>query len=187
MVRADKDITLPDGVDLAPMTPDFLNKVWPIYTLDSSMGSLLLVGTIFIVAVIVALILGFIGRGMPRVRGAIFSTLFFGLAIAIAGAGYLTIKHWHAPNAVSEPALAEINLKTHNWLQANDVNVSQRQSLDLVCEYYELKSNFCTGAQPMSKISGTERPIKMHKGQDGYMALIDAKHQIPLLGEGARK
>lgn len=186
MVKVENDIALPDGVDLAPMEPDFLNQIWPINIMDSSMGSLLTVGTIFLGALIAAIVLGVIGRGMPRIRGAIFSTLFFGLALAIAGTGFLTIKHWNAPNSVSEAALAEVNIKTHNWLLANKVNVTQRQSLDLVCDYYEAKSSFCTGTQPKAKLGGGEREVKMHKGNNGYMVLIDSKNQIPLVGEGAR-
>lgn len=186
MVKADNDLALPDGLDLAPMEPDFLNNIWPINIMDSSMGSLLTVGTIFLGALLVAIVLGVIGRGMPRIRGAIFSTLFFGLALAIAGTGFLTIKHWNAPNSVSEASLGQINSKTHNWLLANKINATQRQSLDLVCEYYEAKSSFCTGAQPKAKMGGGEREIKMNKGNNGYMVLIDSKNQIPLLGEGAK-
>jgi hypothetical protein len=187
VVSTDKnDITLPDGLDLAPMQPDFLNNIWPISTMDSSMGSLLTVGTIFLGALIAALVLGIIGRGMPRIRGAIFSTLFFGLALAIAGAGFLTIKHWSSPNSVSEASLAEVNVKTYNWLLANKISVTQRQSLDLVCEYYEAKSSFCTGVQPTAKSGNSERQIKMNKGNNGYMALIDSKNQIPIIGEGAK-
>lgn len=186
MVRADKDITLPDGIDLAPMQPDFLNNIWPINIMDSSMGSLLTVGTIFVGALIAAIVLGVIGRGMPRIRGAFFSTLFFGLALAIGATGFLTIKHWNAPNSISEAALADVNVKTYNWLLANKINVTQRQSLDLVCEYYEAKSSFCTGAQPVAKLGGGERQIKMNKGNNGFMVLIDSKNQIPLLGEGSK-
>ena len=186
MVRADKDITLPDGLGLSPVAPDFLNNIWPINTMDSSMGSLLTVGTVFVVAIIVCIVLGVIGRGMPRVRGAIFSTLFFGLALAIGGAGFITIKHWNEPNSVSEASIADVNTKTYNWLLANKIDVSQRQSLDLVCDYYEAKSSFCTGAQPKAKLGGGERQIKMNKGNNGYMVLIDSKNQIPLIGEGAK-
>lgn len=187
MVRADKnDIVLPDGLGLSPVEPDFLNNIWPINSMDSSMGSLLTVGTVFLVALIVALILGIIGRGMPRIRGGIFSTLFFGLALAIAASGFITIKHWNSPNSVSEASLAEVNVKTYNWLLANKISVTQRESLDLVCDYYEAKSTFCTGVQPKAKFGGGERQIKMNKGNNGYMVLIDSKNQIPLVGEGAK-
>jgi hypothetical protein len=183
---ANNDIVLPDGLGLTPLEPDFLNQIWPINSMDSSMGSLLTVGTIFVVALIVAVVLGVIGRGMPKVKGALFSTLFFGLALAIAGTGFLTIKHWNAPNSVSESSLADINTETYNWLQANGVKVTTRESLDLVCDYYEAKSSFCTGAQPKAKLGGGERQIKMNKGNNGYMVLIDSKNQIPLIGEGAK-
>lgn len=138
------------------------------------------------VAFIVAIVLGIIGRGMPRVRGAIFSTVFFGLALAIGGAGFITIKHWSEPGSVSEVSLAEVNTKTYNWLLANKIEVSQRESLDLVCDYYEAKSSFCNGVEPKGKIGGGERQIKMNKGNNGYMVLIDSKNQIPLIGEGSR-
>lgn len=186
MVSTDKDIVLPDGLKLTPLEPDFLNSIWPINTMDSSMGSLLTVGTIFVVATLVAVALGVICRGMPKVRGALFSTFFFALALAIGGAGFLSIKHWHADNSVAENSLAEVNNETYNWLQANGVRLTTRDSLDLVCDYYEAKSSFCTGAQPKGKIGGSERQIKMNKGNNGYMVLIDSKNQIPLLGEGAK-
>lgn len=186
MLPTRTDIILPDGLELNPVSPDFLNGIWPLPLLDSSMGSLLLVGTIYVIAILASAGLFFVGRSFPRVRGFLFSGVFLITGLFAGFSGYVGIQNWNAENSVSEQSIAQINIQTYDWLQANGVKVSQRESLDLVCEYYEAKSSFCTGAQPMAKTGNSERKIKMNKGQDGFMALIDAEHQIPLIGEGSR-
>lgn len=93
---------------------------------------------------------------------------------------FISIQHWNAPNSVDEAHLATVNTTTYSWLNANGVSVTQRQSLDLVCAYYETKSDFCPGTTPVDKDG---RPLKMHKGKDGTMVLLDDKNQIPIIGE----
>lgn len=182
-----KDFLLPGGLDLKPLTPDWLNNVWPVQLLDSSMRSLLVVGTIFIAAFLVALTLAIIGRGMPRIRGFIFTTFFILVALFIAFTAYTSIKHWNAPNSVSENALAVANDATYTWVQSNGIKTDKQQTLALVCDYYEAKSKFCN----LSALAGNpalgQRALKMDIGVNGYMILIDSKNQIPLIEPTATK
>lgn len=180
MRPVENDITLPDGLKLNPVEPDFLNQVWPVPMLDSSMGSLLLVGTIFIGALIACVVLFFIGRAFDGWKGALFSGTFLLAGLFVGFTAFVSIQHWNAPNSVNEQSLAVAKDTTYNWLRGNRVPVTERQALDLVCAYYEAKSPFCTGATPVDQ---DERPLKMHKGNDNTMVLLDDKNQIPIIGE----
>lgn len=186
MVRTDKNLTLPDGLELNPLTPDFLNKVWPVPMLDSSLGSLMLFITIIAIAFIVFGVLALIGRGMSGPKGAIF-TGFFTIAALFAGfVGFQGVQHWRAEDSIKEYALGQAADKANNWLYANGISATRAQSVDLVCDYYEAKSRFCTGRQAVGKVTPSdERQIKLSKGNNDFMVLTDIKNQLPLIGEGA--
>lgn len=184
MVGTDKNLTLEDGLELSPVTPDFLNSIWPVTALDSSLGSLMLFITVIAIVFIVSVVLALIGRGMPKVKGGFFTTIFILVALFAGFTGFQGIQHWKSDNSVEEYSLGQAVDKTNDWLYANGLTATRAQTVDLVCDYYEAKSSFCTGRQATAKISSDERMVKMSKGNNGFMVLTDIKNQIPLIGEG---
>lgn len=186
MVGTDKNLTLDDGLALSPVTPDFLNSIWPVTALDSSLGSLMLFITIVVLVFIVATVLAIIGRGMPKVKGGFFTTLFALVALFAGFVGFQGVQHWNSEDSVEEYSLGQAADKTNDWLYANNITASRAQTVDLVCDYYEAKSKFCIDRQAVAKVGRTdERMVKLSKGNNGFMVLTDIKNQIPLIGEGA--
>lgn len=183
-----KDFLLPEGLDLKFVSPDFLNNVWPVYILDSSMRSLLIVSSIFVVAGIIALVLAVIGRGMEGLKGKVFTGFFLLAAVFIGYTAYISISHWKSADSISEQALGTVNDATYTWLQSNGIKGNKDQSLALVCDYYQIveKSRFCKSTSLTPKEGWYDRPLKMDTGVGGYMILIDSKNQIPLIEPDAK-
>lgn len=186
MVRTDKDLTLPDGLGLTPLEPDFLNSVWPVPILDSSLGSVMLFVSIIVIAFIVFSVIAIIGRGMSGAKGTMVTGFFIIAALFAGFVGLQGVQHWRAEDSIQEYALGQAADEANTWLYANGITATRAQSVDLVCDYYEAKSRFCTGKQAVAKLGhNDERQIKLSKGNNGFMVLTDIKNQLPLVGEGA--
>lgn len=173
--------TLPDGLAVNRLGPDWLKNLWPYNGLDSSLQSLMGTLAILVGLLAAALILSFIARGLPRVLNVLGPLVGLTLAAAIAASGFFTVQSWQSPNAISDTTMTQAATTTSKWLTAKGADADNRQVWDLLCDYYHHKNHYCDSKKkPEVRWKGEMRTVKLLKQSNGSYELVDTKNQVPL-------
>lgn len=173
--------TLPDGLAVNRLGPEWLKNIWPYNALDSSLQSLMGTLAILVGLLAAALIISFVSRSFPRVLNVILPIIGMSAAAVIAAMGFFTVQSWQSPKAISDTTMTQAATTTTQWLVAKGADADNRQVWDLVCEYYNHKNHYCNeDVKPVVRWKGELRTVKLTKMDNGTYELIDTKNQVPL-------
>ena len=175
------NFTIPDGLPLNPIDPQWVTNLWPTTSMNSSLGSVMLTLAIYVGLLAAALILFLVAKALPKWWGHIVPVLVFGLGAVIAFGGYTAYGQWNTKQNINTDAMAVEVGKTAEWVNLQNISLDNRGAWDLVCTYYADKNKYCRTINPTVNYMGNLIEIKLLKGEDGNLKLVDAKTSAPLL------
>lgn len=173
--------TLPDGLAVNRLGPEWLRNFWPYNSLDSSLQSLMGTLAILVGLFAAALIIAFIARAFPRFLNVLVPLIGVSVAAVIGLTAFFTVQSWQSPQAISDATMTQATTTTSKWLVSKGADADNRQVWDLVCEYYNHKNHYCNEeVKPAVRWKGEMRTVKLVKMDNGTYELIDTKNQVPL-------
>jgi hypothetical protein len=177
------DLTLPDGLELTPIGPEWLTSLWPMKELDSSIGSIILTLGIYAGLLVAALILMYLTKTfMPKVLNKLFPFAFVLASIGILASAYFSFATWNQPKGISDHAMGIQATKVLNWASAQNVNMDNANAWRLLCHQYDHKNTYCNPKDSPS-VYYQAKPVQVHleKKSNGTYELYDFKNKTPLI------
>lgn len=174
------NFTIPDGLPLNPIDPQWLTHLWPTTSMNSSLGSVMLTLAIYVGLLVAALILFLVTKALPKWWGKIVPVLVFGVGAVIAFGGYTAYGEWNTKQNINTDAMAVEVGKTAEWVNLQNISLDNRGAWDLVCTYYGDKNKYCRTINPTINYKGSIITIKLMKTENGSIQLVDAKTSSPV-------
>lgn len=174
-------LNLPDGLALQGFVPEWLQNIWPLTLLNSSVPSVVVVFLILVGLVVVLLIAAAVSRGLPKVLNVIAPALCLILLGGTIYTGYIAYQTWSNPNSISTASLNAATNETNRWLTQRGIYTDPRTITELVCSYYDKKNTVCIGAgNPLISVNGSTMRVRLAKGTDGRVQLYNASTNQPV-------
>lgn len=177
------NFTMPDGLPLNPIDPQWASHLWPTTSMDSSLGSVMMTLAIYVGLAAVALILFLVTKALPKWWGKIVPVLVFGVGAAIVFAGYTAYGEWNTKQNINTDAMAAQVGRTAEWVNLQNISLDNRGAWDLVCTYYGNKNKYCRTINPTINYKGNVMEVKLFKTAGGQIQLVDAKNNTPVLAK----
>lgn len=183
MAKADDSkFYLPEGLPLEPIDPQWLSTRWPMDGLTTTIGSVILTITIFLLLAAGCFLLAFVCKTfLHKYLKGLFKVAFIlagaGMVAGAALAGY----SWSQPNNVSDHSMGVQVTRTTDWLKTQGVSADNRAVWDLVCFYYDDRNKNCTESHPKVYYKGQSEKVRLEKQTDGTVVLYDYENLKPLV------
>lgn len=175
------DLTLPDGLKLTPLGPEWLTSQWPMKELDSSIESIITTLGIYAGLLAAAFILMYMTKTfMPKILNKIFPFLCLVAAAAILASAYFSFTTWNQPKGISDHAMGVQATKVTNWASTQNVSMDNETVWKLLCFHYDSKNKHCKGETPSVYYRGAPVQVHFEKHSNGTVYLYDFKNKVPL-------
>lgn len=175
------DLTLPDGLQLTPVGPEWLTSLWPMNELDSSIGSIITTLGIYAGLLAGAFILMYLTKTfMPKILNKIFPFLCLAAAAGILASAYFSFATWNQPKGISDHAMGIQATKVTNWASTQNVSMDNKTVWQLLCFRYDDKNKHCTKETPAVYYKGNPVQVHLETNSNGTVYLYDFKNKVPL-------
>lgn len=175
------DLTLPEGLELKSIGPEWLTSLWPMNELDSSINSIIMTLGIYTGLLVAALVLMYLTKTfMPKILNKIFPFLFMVAAVGILASAYFSFATWNQPKGISDHAMGIQATKVINWASTQNVSMDNETVWKLLCFHYDDKNQYCTGAIPSVYYKGSPVQVHLETNSNGTVYLYDFKNKVPL-------
>ena len=182
-VMADNTLFLPDGLELEQIEPKWLTGLWPMTSMDSSIGSIILTLSIYLVILVAAIFLSYVAKAtLPKILNKLVSLCFIAVALGALASGALAFTTWGTETPIGDKAMGTQVTKVTQWMSPQGVSADNRQAWNLVCHYYDQKNENCNEDNvPTVMYKGQKKEVHLEKNDDGSIYLYLFKDKVPLV------
>lgn len=182
-VMADNTLFLPDGLELKQIEPTWLTGLWPMTSMDSSIGSVIMTLGIYFLIMVAAIFLSYVAKAtFPKILNKLVSLCFIVVALASLASGALAFTTWAGEAPIGDKAMGTQVSKVSQWMSGQGVSADNRQTWNLVCHYYDQKNDNCHEDNvPTVIYKGQKREVHLEKNNDGSVYLYIFADKVPLV------
>lgn len=180
---ADNTLFLPDGLELKQIEPTWLTGLWPMTSMDSSIGSIIMTLAIYLMILVAAIFLSYVAKAtLPKILNKLVSLCFIAVALASLASGALAFATWNAEAPIGDKAMGVQVSKVTQWMSPQGVTADNRQTWNLVCHYYDQKNDNCDEDNvPTVMYKGKQEEVHLEKNEDGSIYLYIFEDKVPLV------
>ncbi|MBC9705795.1 MAG: hypothetical protein H9W81_12660 [Enterococcus sp.] len=174
---------LPDGLELEQIEPKWLTGLWPMTSMDSSIGSIIMTLGIYLVIAIAAVFLSYVVKAtFPKILNRIVSLGLIAVTLAALASGALAFTTWAGKSPIGDEAMGTQVTKVTRWMAGQGVSADNRQAWNLVCHYYDQKNDNCDEDNvPVVVYRGQKEKVHLEKNNDGSVYLYVFADKVPLI------